>query len=112
MAGDEFVQVLVKVKGIVKEEVVCYIDCYWDDYKVFIEFFVMMVKDYIDQQEFGFCLNFFVDEVGQYIVDNIKLMINLQIIVELLVIYCKGQAWIFVIFQEDIDVVVGVVFDQ
>lgn len=112
MAGDEFAQALAKVKGIAKEEAARYIDRYRDDYKVSIESFAMMVKDYIDQQEPGFRLNFFVDEVGQYIADNTKLMTNLQTIAESLATHCKGQAWIFVTSQEDIDAVVGAVSDQ
>lgn len=109
MAGGEFASALATVKGIAKEEAARYIDRYRDDYKVSIETFAVMVKDYIDQQEPGFRLNFFVDEVGQYIADNTKLMTNLQTIAESLATHCNGQAWIFVTSQEDIDAVVGAV---
>src|SRR5690606_20958149 len=40
---------------------------YRSDHKVSIEDFASQVKDYIDRQGPAFRLNFFVDEVGQYI---------------------------------------------
>lgn len=55
----------------------------------------------------AFRLNFFVDEVGQYIADNVKLMTNLQTIAESLNTKCKGQAWIIVTAQQAITEVVG-----
>ena len=66
-----------------------------------------MIKDYVDKQDPGFRLNFFVDEVGQYIADNSKLMVNLQTIAESFATKCKGQAWIMVTSQEDLSKVVG-----
>lgn len=83
------------------------IDKYRRDYKLSIEDFAAEVKEYIDRQAPGFRLNFFVDEVGQYIADNVKLMLNLQSIAEALATVCKGQAWIIVTAQEDMTSVLG-----
>ena len=83
------------------------IDAYRADYKLSIEDFAEQVNDYIQLQEPGFRLNFFVDEVGQYIADNIKLMTNLQTIAESLATKCKGQAWVIVTAQEDMHKVLG-----
>lgn len=80
---------------------------YRKDTKVSIEDFANMVKSWIDAQEPKFRLNFFVDEVGQYIADNVKLMTNLQTIAESLNTKCKGQAWIVVTAQQDIGSVIG-----
>ena len=55
----------------------------------------------------GFRLNFFVDEVGQFIGSNTHLMLNLQTIAETLNTKCAGRAWVFVTSQEDMDKVVG-----
>src|SRR5690606_18833304 len=55
---------------------------YRADTSISIEDFATMVKAWIDKQEPGFRLNFFIDEVGQYIADNVKLMTNLQTIAE------------------------------
>ncbi len=52
-------------------------------------------------------MNFFVDEVGQYIANNTKLMTNLQTIAESLNTRCKGRAWIVVTAQQDMASVVG-----
>ena len=47
------------------------------------------------------------DEVGQYIADNVKLMTNLQTIAESLATKCKEQAWLIVTAQSDMDLVLG-----
>lgn len=80
---------------------------YRKDTKVSIEDFANMVKSWIDAQGPQFRLNFFVDEVGQYIADNVKLMTNLQTIAESLNTKCKGQAWIIVTAQQDMNSVIG-----
>lgn len=83
------------------------IDKYRRDYKLSIEDFAAEVKEYVDRQAPGFRLNFFVDEVGQYVADNDKLMLNLQSLAEALATVCKGQAWIIVTAQEDMTSVLG-----
>jgi len=83
------------------------LDKYRSEYRVSIEDFADQVKAYIDRQPSGFRLNFFVDEVGQYIAYNIKLMTNLQTIAESLATKCRGQAWIVVTAQEEMDSVIG-----
>lgn len=83
------------------------LDKYRDQYTLSIEDFADRVKAYIDKQPKSFRLNFFVDEVGQYIADNIKLMTNLQTVAESLATKCRGQAWIIVTAQEDMSGVVG-----
>ncbi|MDH3005692.1 BREX system P-loop protein BrxC [Gordonia alkanivorans] len=80
---------------------------YQKSYAVSIEDFATSVKAWIDKQETGFRLNFFVDEVGQFIADDVKLMLNLQTIAESLNTKCKGQSWVFVTSQEDMDKVIG-----
>ncbi len=88
------------------------LDKYRSDYSVSIEDFANKVKAYIDEQsalenQEGFRLNFFVDEVGQYIAENVKLMTNLQTIAESLATKCEGQAWVIVTAQEEMKTVVG-----
>jgi hypothetical protein len=83
------------------------LDKYRQDYRLSIEDFADQVKAYIDSKEPEFRLNFFVDEVGQYIADNVKLMTNLQTVAESLATKCNGQAWIIVTAQEDMSSVVG-----
>ncbi len=80
---------------------------YQQSYAVSIEDFANSVKDWIDQQEPGFRLNFFVDEVGQFIADDVRLMLNLQTIAESLNTKCQGRSWVFVTSQEDMEKVIG-----
>ncbi|WIM05700.1 MAG: BREX system P-loop protein BrxC [Candidatus Nitricoxidivorans perseverans] len=77
------------------------------DYRLSIEDFANHVQAWIDKQAPNFRLNFFVDEVGQYIADNTKLMTNLQTVAESLATKCNGRAWIIVTAQEDMNAVVG-----
>jgi len=80
---------------------------YSKDYSLSIEDFANQVNDYIQTQDKNFRLNFFVDEVGQFIADDVKLMTNLQTIAESLNTKCAGRAWIVVTSQEDMDNIVG-----
>src|SRR6056297_1761835 len=80
---------------------------YRKDTRVSIEDFAGTVRAWIDEQPKGFRLNFFVDEVGQYIADNVKLMTNLQTIAVSLNTKCKGQAWIIVTAQQEMSSVIG-----
>lgn len=80
---------------------------YRTQYKVSIEDFAEQIRAYVDKRSPDFRLNFFVDEVGQYIANNVKLMTNLQTIAESLATKCRGRAWVIVTAQEDMDTVVG-----
>ncbi|MAT45245.1 MAG: hypothetical protein CL609_23195 [Anaerolineaceae bacterium] len=100
-------QVYAQVTGSDQEHVVNIIREYRQDYKFSIEDFAHMVKEYIDQQEPGFRLNFFVDEVGQFIANDTQLMLNLQTIAESLATICDRRAWIIVTSQQDMKTVIG-----
>src|SRR5699024_5399908 len=82
-------------------------DKFEDTRKYSIEDFAHKVDRYLQQQPEDFRLNFYVDEVGQYIADNTKLMLNLQTIAESLATKCNGRSWIIVTSQEDLESVVG-----
>lgn len=83
------------------------LDKYRSQYRVSIEDFADQVNAYINKQSPGFRLNFFVDEVGQYIAENVKLMTNLQTIAESLATKSRGRAWIIVTSQNDMSTVLG-----
>lgn len=88
------------------------LDKYRSQYRVSIEDFAEQVHAYIERQSPDFRLNFFVDEVGQYIAENVKLMTNLQTIAESLATKCRGRAWLIVTAQEDMGKVVGEIGKQ
>lgn len=78
-----------------------------EEYSLSIEDFADMVKNYLDKQEPGFRLNFFVDEIGQFIGNDSSRMLNLQTVAETLATKCNGQAWLFVTSQADIQGILG-----
>src|SRR5690554_173489 len=72
-----------------------------------VDDFAGKVVAYLKTKPVGYRLNFFVDEVGQYISDNSRLMLNLQTIAETLATRSKGASWILVTSQEDMQSVIG-----
>lgn len=79
---------------------------YSDQYNVSIDEFTDQVVAWLDLNA-GARLNFFVDEVGQFIADDTKQMLNLQTVVESLSTKAKGRAWVFVTSQEDMESIIG-----
>ena len=74
-----------------------------EPYVISIERFADMVKKYIDRKGNNHHVVFLVDEIGQYIGDDSKLMLNLQTVIEDLGTACHGKAWVIVTSQQDID---------
>lgn len=69
---------------------------------------VAEIKEYVDSKDGNFRLLFCVDEVGQYIGDDVNLMLNLQSLVEEIGDKCRGKVWVMVTSQEAIDSVVKI----
>jgi hypothetical protein len=93
--------------GVSEEDAVNVLNQIRDEYRVSIESFAEQVREYIDQQGKDFRLNFFVDEVGQFIGQDSKLMLNLQTVAESLATRCDGRSWVFVTSQGDLKKVLG-----
>lgn len=91
------------IKGIALQDAKKQIDQYENNYKVSIEDFAEQVNEYIERHPSNFRLNFLVDEIGQYIGTENRLMLNLQTIAESLATKTQGRAWVLVTSQEDID---------
>lgn len=79
-----------------------------ESYQISIEDFAKRVKTYIDQKGNNHHVVFLVDEIGQYIGEDSKLMLNLQTVTEELGKECMGKAWVIVTSQQDIDSVTKV----
>lgn len=73
------------------------------EYQISIEDFARRVHTYIEQKGKNHHVAFLVDEIGQYIGDDSRLMLNLQTVTEELGKECKGKAWVIVTSQQDID---------
>ncbi len=76
-----------------------------ETYNISIEGFAKLVKEYIDRKGGNHHVVFLVDEIGQYIGDDSKLMLNLQTVTEDLGTACRGKAWVVVTSQQDIDAI-------
>jgi len=107
LEGSNIATAYAKATGAPETDAAGILNRYRSEHRVSIEDFANTVKAWIDTQGPKFRLNFFVDEVGQYIADNTKLMTNLQTIAESLNTKCKGQAWIMVTAQQDMASVIG-----
>lgn len=79
-----------------------------EPYQISIEDFAKRVKVYIDRKGNNHHVVFLVDEIGQYIGEDSKLMLNLQTVTEELGKECMGKAWVIVTSQQDIDSVTKV----
>lgn len=104
---DAIAKSLAKINGDAPDNYKDIIDTLRKDNRISVEDFCDKVNEFIKQKGAGFRLNFFVDEVGQYISENTKLMLNLQTIAETLASKCKGRAWLLVTSQEDLESVIG-----
>ncbi len=93
--------------GVSEDDAVNVLNQIRDEYRVSIESFAEQVREYIDAQGKDFRLNFFVDEVGQFIGQDSKLMLNLQTVAESLATRCDGRSWVFVTSQGDLQKVLG-----
>ncbi|MEB5477559.1 BREX system P-loop protein BrxC [Acinetobacter pollinis] len=76
-------------------------------FSVSVENFCQWVKEYLDSKGSQQRMLFLVDEVGQFIGSDTRLMLTLQTITENLGTICNGRAWIIVTSQADIDAVLG-----
>lgn len=102
-AQDTVVQAIVEL-GIMSEDgAKNWAENAESSYSLSINRFAEYVKRHCDMKGKNHHVLFFVDEIGQYIADDSKLMLNLQTVTEDLGVACGGRAWIIVTSQQDID---------
>ncbi|WP_253939445.1 hypothetical protein [Halomonas sp. THAF5a] len=78
-----------------------------ETFSVSVENFCRLVKEYLDAKSPAQRIVLMLDEVGQFIGSNTRLMLTLQAFTEDLGIICGGRAWIVVTSQADMDTVLG-----
>ncbi len=108
----EFAKALSQVLDISEEEARSKLKEFQEDYSLDPHKFTDEVKQYIDKREPNFRLIFLVDEIGQFIADDVNKMLNLQTIVESLSEKCNSKAWVFVTSQQDIESIMGDINSQ
>ncbi len=104
---DEVVAALAVALDMSNESAAAWFDKARDSYKINIESFAKLLRDYLDTRPAGHRIIFLVDEVGQFIGANTQLMLTLQTITEQLGTLCQGRTWVIVTSQEDIDAAIG-----
>ncbi len=65
--------------------------------------FAEKVSRYISTKGKDFRLNFFVDEAGQYVINDSRLMVELQEVATTLSDKCDNRAWVIVTSQDQLD---------
>ena len=100
---DDVVEVLADIGFMSEEAGRNWCEKATGDYTYKVEDFAKLVKRYLDRKGDNHHIVFLIDEIGQYIGDDSKLMLNLQTVTEDLGTACHGKAWIIVTSQQDID---------
>jgi hypothetical protein len=103
----ELAEIYAEIKSISSDEANRFIDNLINNYKLDIEGFGELVTKYIKSKQPGFRLVFCVDEVGQFIAENVRLMLSLQTIAETLSFKTQGQSFLIVTSQNDLNATIG-----
>ena len=100
---DDIVEALSQIGFMSEEAARNWCEKATEPYAISVERFADLVKKYIDRKGNNHHVVFLVDEIGQYIGDDSKLMLNLQTVTEDMGTACHGKAWVIVTSQQDID---------
>lgn len=100
---DQVVKTLVQIGYMSEDAAKNWCESSTGAYNIDVATFANMVKHYIDKKGNNHHVVFLVDEIGQYIGEDSKLMLNLQTVTEDLGSACGGKAWVVVTSQQDID---------
>lgn len=103
----ELAEIYAEIKSISTDEANRFIDNVINNYKLDIEGFGELVTKHIKSKQPGFRLVFCVDEVGQFIAENVRLMLSLQTIAETLSFKTQGQSFLIVTSQNDLNATIG-----
>ncbi|WP_296866103.1 BREX system P-loop protein BrxC [uncultured Methanobrevibacter sp.] len=98
--ADDFMETNIKIDFLSENEVNLWFNNFSEQGNKSIEDFAKDVKEYC---EMGHNVIFSVDEIGQFIADNVNLMLELQAIVEELSDKCNSKAWVIVTSQEQLN---------
>ena len=101
--GDNIVRALAETAKMTENGARNWYNKAEENYTLSIEKFANRVREYVESKGKNHHVIFLVDEIGQYIGDDTKLMLNLQTVVEDLGTHCGGRVWVLVTSQQDID---------
>lgn len=100
---DEIVETVVSLGIMSESEAWNWAENAPSSYSVSSDQFAEYVRKYCESKGDNHHILFLVDEIGQYIADDSKLMLNLQTVTEDIGTACRGKVWILVTSQQDID---------
>ena len=100
---DEIIEAVVSLGIMSENEARNWTENAQNSYSLSIDKFAEYIRKYCESKGKDHHILFLVDEIGQYIADDSKLMLNLQTVTEDLGTACRGNAWIIVTSQQDID---------
>lgn len=100
-------EIYAEIEGVSVESATQTIQDAFKTYTLDIDGFADMIKAYLDTQTVGSRLIFCVDEVGQFIANDVQRMLSLQTIAEALVTKTAGRAFMMVTSQVDINATIG-----
>ena len=103
----ELGEIYAEIKSISTDEANRFIDNLINNYKLDIDSFAKLVTNYLQTKPVGSRLVFLADEVGQFIAENVKLMLSLQTIAEELSVKTKGHSFLIVTSQNDLEATLG-----
>lgn len=109
---DKIIKILVELDIMSEREAHNWAENAQSSYSLSIEKFADYVRTYCESRGKNHHVLFLVDEIGQYIADDGKLMLNLQTVTEDLGTACGGHAWIIVTSQQDIDSITKTIGDN
>jgi len=100
---DDIIEAFVNINYIKREAAENLFERDGESYTFSIDKFGQKLKDYCKSKGPEHQVIFLVDEMGQYVGDNSKLLLNLQTIVERMGSELQGKVWVVVTSQADID---------
>jgi len=109
---EEIIESLVSLDIMSDREAHNWVENAQSSYALSIAKFADYVRKYSESRGKYHHVLFLVDEIGQYIADDGKLMLNLQTLTEDLGTACGGHAWIIVTSQQDIDSITKTIGDS
>lgn len=100
---DSLVETLVQLDIMTEQAARTWCEHASDTYAISTEAFATLVRETCKRRGNNHHVVFLVDEIGQYIAEDPRLMLNLQTVTEDLGRICQGKAWVIVTSQQDID---------
>ncbi len=99
---DSIIKALVNTINISEDSARTWCEKCETDFSLNVENFAVKVKEYCRDKGENHHVVFLVDEIGQFMGNDTKLLLNLQTVVEELAVRCQGKCWVIVTAQEEL----------